>query len=248
MKIKFFVFVAFVFAFSITSIAQVKVNITPKEVVYTRTEKGSDSVRTLKVTYPTISGIEDYERRQQIEKTISYWTYFGENGLSEDIENNYRPETSHSYKVNYNGKGFLDIQLTHTVYVFAFEKTIVVDLQTGNRIKIDEAFQNRSALFELIAQKHKKEMDAAVADAKMDKGEEDEFYNSASMLEQTKESRSIYEIDEFSVSDSGVTFIFKYADNPTRPVGTPPGRYFFTWAELKPYVAEYGLLNVFFNP
>jgi hypothetical protein len=47
-----------------------------------------------------------------------------------------------SFRVNYNGKGILDITLVHSVsaaYPSEFEKNVIIDLESGESIKLEDA-------------------------------------------------------------------------------------------------------------
>jgi len=54
---------------------------------------------------------------------------------------------------------------------------------------------------------------------------------------------SIKELDQFSVSDEGVTFIFDYGFPHAIKALEPEGRYFFSWPELRGLVRRNGALQ-----
>ncbi len=239
MKIKFLFIFAFLCAFSINSFAQIK--ITPNKVKYTRTgEDVSEHKKTFEVTYPKLSGNGAVA---EIEKTISYWTNF-ETNLAEETENDWLYEAT--YEVKYNNKGILAIELTMSgsaAYPDSHSKTLVVNLETGERIKLQDAFIFRTDLYNKIAQAQEKEIKLAISQAKTK--EEDFTEDLTRLIKEGKEYNSVYEINEFFVSDKGVTFLYNYDFVHAVQALEPDGRYFFTWAELKPHVAEYGPLGVF---
>jgi hypothetical protein len=48
------------------------------------------------------------------------------------------------------------------------------------------------------------------------------------------------QVEKFSVSNRGVTFLYDYGFPHVSLALQPEGRYFFSWAELKPFLAPYG--------
>lgn len=49
------------------------------------------------------------------------------------------------------------------------------------------------------------------------------------------------DLDNFSVGEKGVTFIYDYGFPHVIQACQPSGNYFFTWNELKPYIKPGGL-------
>ena len=54
-------------------------------------------------------------------------------------------------------------------------------------------------------------------------------------------------LDEFSISDKGVTFLYDYGFPHAIQALEPDGRYFFTWAQMKQHIKRGGLLAKFIN-
>lgn len=240
MKIKILIVGIFlILTFPACNSAQIK--ITPNKVVYQRTEKEiPEHKKTFEVIYPKITGNGSIK---EIENTINYWKVF-DITLQDEMEDYYLG--SMYYKVNYNDKGILDIELTRSgsaAYPSETVKTLVIDINTGECLKIADVFQNRTKLYNKIAQSYQQEKNKAQAEIKIN--EKDRYEELAMLFEETEVYHSIYEIDEFSVDDKGVTFIFNYDFIHARKVFQPEGRYFFTWTELKPYIKRGGLLEKF---
>ena len=57
----------------------------------------------------------------------------------------------------------------------------------------------------------------------------------------------ISKLDQFSISDKGVTFLYDYGFGHAYKALEPEGRYFFTWAEMRPYVKKRGRFSVFYD-
>ena len=234
MKTKFIVLVILLFTFSIISLAQNQVTITPKKVKYTRTgEDVPEHKKTFEITYPIVTGID--VPLDEINKAISYWNNY-DTTLKEINEDNFTYEMT--YKVNYNGKGVLDLQLTSSgvgAYPWDSRKNIVIELSSGKVIKIKDAFKNRNKLYEMIAQAHTLEKKNAIKEKESEKF----------LIEDAARYTSIYEIEEFTVNDNGITFLFNYGFSFATLALQPKGEYFFTWEEMKPFISEYDSLSKF---
>lgn len=251
MKIKILLGLIAVLAFSAIGYAQT-VTITPKKTNYTRKGKGiPKEKKTFTVTYPTIAGKLSPAVRRKLENTISYWKVF-DTTLAENL-GDYHWLSELSYEVNYNRNGILDIALTQEgvgAYPSTHTINLVVDLKNGGRIRIGDVFQTGSLgrLAKMVNQKlagEKKEIISMI-----DKGEFSEGENDKELNDSLKEQISNLEFtednfDEFSVSDKGVTFIYDAGFPHVIRAAEPDGRYFFTWAELKPFIKPGGLLGKF---
>lgn len=250
MKIKFLLgAVLLAFAYSAVVSAQT-VNITSKKTVYTRKFKvTSKEKRTFTVISPVVSGKFSPAVKKSLENTISYWRVF-ETTLNEHLnETDWLSEAY--YKVNFNGSGVLNIALTLEgmgAYPSADTKTLVVDLKTGRQIKFDDAFRSdaREKLAALVDRKltaEKKELIEAIA---QDKESFSSDEDRKSVQETIKELKFTAEnFNEFSVSARGATIFFDAGFPHAIQALEPDGRYFFTWAELKPYIRPDGLLGRF---
>jgi hypothetical protein len=63
----------------------------------------------------------------------------------------------------------------------------------------------------------------------------------ASLFEST--NFTVADLNEFSVGDNGVSFIYDYGFPHVIQALQPGGSYFFTWTQLKPYIKPGGLLS-----
>ena len=90
---------AFVFLlFTVNSVAQTSVAITPKKTVYTRKNAPREK-RTIEVIYPIVSGALKPAVKTKLENSISYWRNF-ETTLKESLSDTWLE--SLGYEVNYN--------------------------------------------------------------------------------------------------------------------------------------------------
>jgi hypothetical protein len=230
------------------SFAQI-VTITPKKTVYTRKGKVSfKEKRTFIVTYPIVSGSIPVTTKKKLENTISYWRVF-ETTLRENLSE-YDWLSELSYEVNYNKNGILDIALMQEgVGAYPSGRTVhlVIDLKTGEQIKFKDAFKTDS-LGKLAAMVNARlEVEKKDVIRRIDKGEYGEPGDDMSPLKEQVSGLSftIETFDEFSINDKGVTIIYDAGFPHVIKAAQPDGHYFFTWAELKPFIKPAGLLGRF---
>jgi hypothetical protein len=248
MKLKNLIVLLAILAFSSIAFSQTVI-ITPKKTVYTR--KGEVTYkykRTFTVTYPIVSGAFSAATKKKLENTISFWRVF-ETTLAENMTENWLSNAY--YKVNYNKNGLLDISLTQEgsgAYPDSHTYNLVINLKTGKQVKFANVFKSDRLpeLAKMVDKKLKIETTATIKQIDKGKfgenGKEGEDYLKEKLrgLEFTAET-----FNEFAVNDKGVTIIYD-ADFPhVIQEAQPNGRYFFTWAQLKPFIKADGLLGKF---
>lgn len=226
-------------ALAVSNFAQ-SVIITPKKTVYRRPKPLASFKRTFTVIRPRVKASTP-ALSKKIETSISYEKVSDLDIKDELSEVQWLEEAS--YKVNYNKYGILDITLSVTgtgAYPSTYDRTVVIDLKTGDRITPNMVFTNIVGL----TAKGKKAQEAEVKQALINiKKEEPDAENPASLFESTDyESENL---EHFSVSDRGVTFLYDYAFPHAIMAMQPEGRYFFSWKELKPFVKPAGLFGRF---
>ena len=116
----------------------------------------------------------------------------------------------------------------------------MIDLKTGNRITPTMVFNNIVGLTAKGKKAQEKEVKQAIIDIKK---EEPDFEDPASMFGSTDYEAE--NLNEFSVSDKGVTFIYDYGFPHVAQALQPNGRYFFSWRELKGFIKPAGLFGRF---
>lgn len=240
MKIKVFCALLFVLAFSFTTIAQ-SVTITPKKIIYKRPKPIADFKKTFTVIYPKVKAATPALSRR-IERTISYETVSNLNIEEERGEIQWLEEAD--YEVSYNKNGILTITLRVTgtgAYPSVFSKTVVVDLETGNRVAPPDVFTNLERLAARAKAKQKAEVEKSLKEIKSDPANKD--YDDFNFFENT--NFTVENLEEFAVGDKGVTFIYDYGFPHVIFALQPAGRYFFSWAQLKPFIKRGGLLAKF---
>lgn len=240
----------FLLMFTAASVGFAQIVITPKKTIYTR--KGKEipkEKQTFVVTYPLTSGAIPAATGKKLANTISYWRVF-ETTLKESQTDGWLSELS--YQVNYNKNGILDIALTQDgsgAYPDRSTVNLVVDLKSGEPVKFADVFKANSLVKFAEAVDAKLKIESKAIIQRIDKGEfGDENGKEAndSLKEQLGElSFTADTFNEFSVSDKGVTIIYDAGFPHVIQAAQPDGRYFFTWAQIKPLIKPDGLLAKF---
>ena len=219
----------------------------PRSVVLLRSRKetgGAPAKRKAVVRYPILLGLTDRSVRQRIQKTLAIKNVF-DSTLEEYRQDGWL--TDFDYRVNYNTNYLLDITFTQSgmgAYPDTQTKHFLISLRTGAVIKAADAF-NFDALANvatMVDQKLKAETQKIAKDLESDKETSaDEKSTLKDQLEQLKFERE--NLDEFSVSDKGVTFLYDAGFPHVIKALEPDGRYFFSYAALRPYVKRNGPLR-----
>jgi hypothetical protein len=242
MKTKTLLALFFIAVFSAAAFSQ-SVTITPKEVTYTRPKPFADFKKNFTVTYPTVKAA-NAALAKKIEQTISYEKIYGLNIEEEKNEIQWLEEAS--YEVGYNDRGLLSITLFITgtgAYSSVYEKTVVVDLKTGERLKPQDAFTDLETLAEKVKAAQTAEVEKTLEDLKSDPANKD--YEPFDFFDGT--DYTVENLQDFAVSENGVTFIYVYGFPNVVKALEPGGKYFFSWAELKPFIKPDGLLAQFIS-
>jgi hypothetical protein len=230
----------FLLALSSVCFAQ-GVTITSRKVTYKRPKPSMDFKKSFTVNYPKVKAATPALARK-IETTISYARVSNLNVQEEINEIQWLEEAD--FIVNYNKNGILDITLSLSgagAYPSTFNKTVVVDLKTGNRLRPADVFTNLAGLAAKLKKMQQAEIKKAREDYKKNPDAAD-FDGSPYLDEADFTSKNL---EEFSVSDRGVTFIYEYGFPHVALALQPDGRFFLDWTELKPYIKPGGLLARF---
>lgn len=229
-----------VLCFSISAFAQ-SVVITPKTVTYKRPKPIVDFKKTFTVTSPKVKAATPALSRK-IETAISFEKNFDLNIEEEKTEIQWLEETG--FEVIYNKNGILTITLSVSgtgAYPSVYEKTVVVDLKTGNRIAPKDVFLNLQKLAAKVKTAQKAEVAKTLKEIKSDP--ESKEYEPFDFFDNT--DFTVENLTEFAVNDEGVTFIYDYGFPHVVRALEPEGRFFFPWTELKPFINRGGLLAKF---
>jgi hypothetical protein len=192
------------------------------------------------ITYPVVVGPRNSPVLRKIRAAFDFKNIFG-SSLAE-----YRSDTwlsEFGYEVNYNRDYILDITFRQEgvgAYPDGGYKHFAINLRNGELIRAADAFD--SAALEKLAAMVDEKLQAENRETVRDVGDEDR----ASAEELLKDLKfTTTNLDDFSVSDKGVTFLFDAGFPHAVQAFAPAGRYFFSYAELKPHIKRDGPLAIF---
>jgi hypothetical protein len=245
-KTEIFAF-SLILLFAATALSQIQsVKIAPRSVVHRRSNTSVDYKKRYTIVYPEISGVPR-RLKQKIERNLKYektFNFYFTNGLDEQ----YHLLDKGYYRVVYNKNGILNLRFSidvSTAYKSHYDKTIAVDLKTGELIKPEDVFigAKQEQLAARINKSLQSEIAGAVRRVKKELGEGDK---GAQILTQFKEKIfTPNHLNDFEVSDKGITFVYTYDYAYFAGNYKPPGRFFLSHAQLKPFVRRDGLLGKF---
>ena len=113
-------------------------------------------------------------------------------------------------------------------------------------IKAADAFNPDSlaTLAEMANQKLKAETRERIKEAEA--GKDSDADQKSSLKDQLEQlTFTVENLDEFSVNDKGLTFLYDAGFPHVIQALQPDGRYFFSSAELRPYIKRNGPLGIF---
>ncbi len=239
MKTKIILFVALMLTWASIGFAQ-SVIITPKKITYKRPNTEMDFKKTFAVIRPNVKGVNSAIAKK-VETAISYEKNFEFNVQEEINEIQWLEEAN--YEIDYNKNGILGVTLTvigSGAYPSEYSKPVIVNLKTGERILAKNAFVKLSELAANGKRAQQAEIKRAIVEIKKENPDEE---NPASLFENS--DFTVKNLDEFTVSDKGITFWYDYGFPHVIQALQPTGRYFFSWAQLKPFIKRDGLLARF---
>jgi len=220
--------------------------VTPKKVVYRRAGDVPDYKRTFKVRYPVFNGHISKSATQNLKSNTDYWRLF-EMSLEENLKGDEDWISRLDYQVKYNKNGFLAIWLTMEgsgAYPDSSTKYLVLDLRTGNEIKLEDLFERSklAGLRDLIRRKMK------AAENRLNKEMGDELQIHRQMSPEfypRPEKLELKDLHGFSISERGVTFLYDYEYAHVSEALEPPGKFFAAYTELRTFIRRDGLLARF---
>jgi hypothetical protein len=237
MKIRSLLSLFLVLTFAVAAFSQT-VKITPRKVVYRRPKPMSAYKRSFTITYPRVTGLSP-ALNKKVEASLSFRKHL-DLDLKEELRDMEWLEEA-GYEVNYNKKGVLVVTLSMEgsgAYPSSSSRTVVVDLKTGDQVRTTELFSNLAGLAALCRKAQKAEIAQAIVDIKKDYPEEEDL---TSLFADAK--FTIKDLEEFSIDDNGVTFLYDYGFPHVALALQPDGRYFFDWKQLKPFLKPGSLLQ-----
>lgn len=233
MKIRILLFSLLIFAFSTICFGQ-SVKVTGKKVTYKRGKSAPDYKRSFTINYPKVSGVNG----KKIEAVLDYEKNF-DFKIQEEIKEIFWLESA-DYTINYNKHNILDVTLFiegSGAYPSGSSKYLIVNTKTGNRVKPADVFTDLNGLAALGKQSLQAEIKTETIRIKKDEPdfEPTEYFNNANFTTDN--------LWAFTVSDKGLTFHYDYGFPHVAKALEPDGEFFFSWAELKPFIKKDGLFG-----
>lgn len=209
--------------------------------------KGFPEKRTARITYPIVSGLKNVQTLRRVQSLLQVKNAFGS---SIDDYRQDRWLAEFSYKVNYNRNFILDVTFEQTgsgAYPDTHSKHFAISLKDGTVIKASDVFitDKSQALAAMVNQKLQAELRKILEEISASKGEAEDVRIAKEAQEPlvfTTEN-----VDEFSIGDKGVTFLYDAGYPHAIQAFAPNGQYFFTYSELKPFIKLEGLLGQFID-
>jgi hypothetical protein len=199
------------------------------------------------VSYPVVKGgIDNPAVLRKVRSLLQLKNIF-DTSLEEYREDAWL--TEFDYKVNYNKNFILDITFMQSgvaAYPDTHEKHLAINLKTGKLIKANEVFKPASlkTLAEMVDRKLQDEI-KRIQKENMESEElsKEDKENFPDLFAELK--FNVDNLDEFSISDKGITFLYDAGFPHVVQALQPEGRYFFSYAELRPHIKQESLLGRF---
>ena len=219
-----------------------------RRVVITRTGQLARQFperRRAVVNLPVVSGLPPQVLRK-VRAALELKNIF-DTSLAEYREDAWLEELD--FKVNYNKRHLLDISFWQSgtgAYPDTHHAHRTISLRTGDVLKAQDVFEG-GALYAVAGMANEK-LRAEVAE-QMKVVEQDKELDAdgrSGIKEQLSGlSFNVEHLDNFEVGEAGVTFLYDAGFPHVIQALQPDGRYFFTYAQLAPYVRRDGPLGVF---
>jgi hypothetical protein len=161
----------------------------------------------------------------------------------------YREDTwlsEFSYVVNYNNNYLLDITFTQSgvgAYPDEHTKHLLFNLRDGRVVKASDVFES-AKLPELAAAVDRK-LQQELEQIEKDNADGGEPPEDKAIRREANEvlKFEVKNLDEFSVSARGITFLYDAGFPHAIKAFEPAGHYFFNYSQLKPFIKRDGPLG-----
>ncbi len=218
--------------------------VVPQKIEYKRTGRNvPDYKKTFEVRYPIIKSGPKRSVIKKIERQINYWKVF-DMSFRESINDDHWL-SSFDYEIKYN-KNYIFIIWLRMEGVGAYPDSVsgyfAFDVRSGRRLTLQDLFTSSS--LPRLTQKIRAAIQKELKDnpeAKTEYEQRIEVYGDESFPR--PEHLRLQDLDGFSISDRGMTFIYNYGFPHVIKALQPPGEFTFTWKQLKPYIKPSGLLS-----
>lgn len=227
-----------------------RVIVKPRTIVIVRSGKLARDFpekRRATIRFPMISGLGDTSVLRRVQAILQIKNVF-DTSVAEYREDNWLEEFD--YKVNYNKNYLLDVTFSQSgsgAYPDSQTKHFAINLKNGTVIKASDAFVSNklNPLAGLVGAKFRAELAQILKDLAESKSDPEDIRIAKEAQEALEFKLS--DIDDFSISDKGVTFLFDAGYPHAIQAFEPEGRYFFSYEELKSYIKRDGPLGQFIH-
>jgi hypothetical protein len=225
-----------------------RVIVQPRTIVIVRSGKIArdfPAKRRATIRFPVISGLADARVLRQVQTILQIKNVF-ETSVAEYRENNWLEEFD--YKVNYNKNHILDLTFSQSgsgAYPDSQNKHFAINLKTGTIIKAADAFVPNKlvSVADLVKAKFQAELAQILKDLAESKSDPEDI-RIAKEAQDALEFK-ISDIDDFSIGDKGITFLYDAGYPHAIQAFEPKGEYFFSYSELRAYIKRDGPLGQF---
>jgi hypothetical protein len=196
------------------------------------------------VNYPVVSGLSPAVLRR-VRALFDFKNIF-DYSLKEYREDAWLEEFD--YVVNYNANNLLDITFSQTgsgAYPDEQSKHFLIDLRNGSLVKAADVFVVEK-MPELIANLDAKlhmELKQILEQLRLSHSDAEDLKIASEAQEPLTYTQE--NLDNFSVGSKGITFLYDAGYPHAIQAFAPNGRYFFTYAQLKPFIKPDGPLGQF---
>jgi hypothetical protein len=197
------------------------------------------------IKYPVVSGLGDARVLRRVQSVLQIRNVF-DTSVAEYKQDNWLAEFG--YEVNYNKNYVLDITFSQDgsgAYPDTQTRHFAINLKNGGVIKASDAFigEKLPALANLVRAKFQTELKQILTDLAESKSDAEDIRVAKEAQEALEFKLS--DIDDFSIGDKGVTFLYDAGYPHAIRAFEPEGRYFFSYAELKSFIKQDGPLGQF---
>jgi hypothetical protein len=230
-----------------TTAANERAVVTRKRVVIVRTGRIARQFphrRRAVVVLPVVSGISNPAVLRKVRAALDLKNVF-DTTLEEYRQDAWLEELG--FRVNYNRNQLLDITFWAEgsgSYPHTQVEHFVISLKTGDVLKARDVFRPDS--FDTLAHMANEKLRAEVVE-QFKVVEQDELVTDKDGLKEelAKLTFAVEHLDNFRVSDAGVTFLYDAGFPHVIRALQPDGLYFFTFAQLAPHIRRDGPLGRF---
>lgn len=214
------------------------VTVTPKKVTYKRPKPRNDYKKQFTITYPQIKAATP-ALSAKIERAISYESVLDLRLKDEMTEYQWLEEAGFEVKYNKNGILCVDEYMEGTAaYPSDFTKIVCADTRAGVRARPADVFTNLPGLTAMVRKAQEKEKREAIPQMKKDNPDvedPEQLFGDKHFVQK--------DLDGYEIGDKGVTFHYRYEFPHVAQGLQPDGEFFYTWAQLRPYIKKGGLLT-----